>query len=362
MANQKGYVILKGKADDLVPETENIYASPTLKSIIRRGKRNVEISGKAMAVTDVKEAYRLAKEQIEAAKKKTTKKINPLFSKKELLAPTINQEEIQSRLAKEIYNKSIEGYQYSSSAILTAIESNFSDISQAPNNINGGFTQVGISSKIKERYESVEKELEDKCNPVQKAANITKAVADAYGDTVVANIAKWFDEQEAIIDSLPTMSEMGEDVYEVETREVDGKKDWYYTGKHEPPDRIGFDRLQNTKANVCAKLTKMMNKVSNKINDVLTEQLNRLEKCKPFTTAMEVISSVPTLGSIIRWATSVIDFFIATYKLIYSLIKMSIQILELVIMRGPQLINKIMSKVTEFDCPVAFDIQINKKE
>ena len=158
------------------------------------------------------------------------------------------------------------------------------------------------------------------------------------------------------------MSEMGEDVYEVETREVDGKKDWYYTGKHEPPDRIGFDRLQNTKANACAKLTKMMNKVSNKINDVLTEQLNRLEKCKPFTTAMEVISSVPTLGSIIRWATSVIDFFIATYKLIYSLIKMSIQILELVIMRGPQLINKIMSKVTEFDCPVAFDIQVNKKE
>ena len=78
MANQKGYVILKGKADDLVPETENIYASPTLKSIIRRGKRNVEIAGKAMAVTDVKEAYRLAKEQIEAAKKKTAKKINPL--------------------------------------------------------------------------------------------------------------------------------------------------------------------------------------------------------------------------------------------------------------------------------------------
>ena len=105
-----------------------------------------------------------------------------------------------------------------------------------------------------------------------------------------------------------------------------------------------------------------MNKVSNRINDVLTEQLNRLEKCKPFTIAMEIISSIPTLGSIIRWATAIIDFFIATYKLIYSLIKMSIQILELVIMRGPQLINKIMSKVTEFDCPVTFNIQVNKKE
>ena len=362
MADQKGYVILKGKADDLVPETENIYASPTLKSIIRRGKRNIEIAGKAMAVTDVKEAYRLAKEQIEASKKKTAKEINPLFATFELLAPTLNQSEIQSRLAKEMYNQSVESYQSSSNAILTAIESNFSDIPQAPDNINGGFTQVGISSKIKERYQNVEKKLEDKCNPVQKAANATKAVADAYGDTLVANIAKWFDEQEAIIDALPTMSEMGKDVYEVEAREVDGKKDWYYTGKHEPPDRIGFDRIQNAKAKVCAKLTNMMNKVSNKINDMLTEQLNRLEKCKPFTTAMEVISSVPTLGTIIKWATAIIDFFIATYKLIYSLIKMSIQILELVIMRGPQLINKIMSKVTEFDCPVTFNIQVNKNE
>lgn len=362
MADQKGYVILKGKADDLVSETENIYASPTLKSIIRRGKRNVEIAGKTMAVTDVKEAYKIAKERIETNKKKTAKKINPLFSKLDLMAPTVNQKEIQSRLAKEIYNQSVGNYQSSSDAILTAIESNFSDIAQAPDNINGGFTQTGIASKIKERYEQVEKNLEEKCNPIQKAADATKAVADAYGDTIVADLAKWFDEQEAIIDALPTMSQMGDDVYEVELREVDGKKDWYYTGKHEPPDRIGFDRLQNIKAQACAKLTNMMNKVSNRINDILTEQLNRLEKCKPFTVAMEIISSIPSLGTIIKWATAIIDFLIAVYKMIYGIIKMSIQILELIIMRGPQLINKIMAKVTEFDCPVTFNIQVNKKE
>lgn len=365
MTNKKGYIIPEGKKDELVPETITIYGTSSLKSVIRQGKKTIKDSdGKALTVQNMGEAYQIARKQLEDSQKKASVKIAPFLGKQTIIASSVNQEEIISRNAAEIYNTSLTDYkseEESADAILEQIMSDFADIESSPD-INGGFTKQPLSAKIKKRYKAIEKKLEKACAPIEKAANVEKAVANSAGNVALASVSKWFDEQEAIIDALPTMAKMGNDVYVVEYKEVNGKKDWYYTGEHVPADRVANQRIQELKANVCAFLTKKMEMVNEKINDTLTEQLNRLEKCKPFTIAMEVISSVPSLGTIIKWATSVIDFFVSAYKMIFSIIKTAIQILELVILRGPQLINKILTKVTEFDCPISFNITVNKKE
>ena len=360
MANRIGYVVPEGKRGDKVADSVDIYATPSFKTVIRNGNKGTFGGSVKERYDSFQKAREDAENRIKSGQKSAAKKVTPLAPKsKDLLA--INQDTLAYRVAKELYNES--EAQYANSAIKKEISKQIStsfadETGETLEDPKGGFTQSGIGAKIKARWKSVDAWFAKQAKPVQKAADMQKAVGQAASATPAAVISKWFDEQEAIIDAIPSMSKIGKDIYEVEYRTDGDEPGWYYTGVHKPADRAANQRIQEIKANVCAYLTKKMSIVNDKINDMLTEQLNKLEKCKPFTVAMEVISSIPSLGTIIKWATAVIDFFVGTYILIFNIIKMAIQVMELIIVRGPQLINKIISKVTEFDCPVQFNIEV----
>lgn len=164
------------------------------------------------------------------------------------------------------------------------------------------------------------------------------------------NMTQWFDDMEALIDALPEMNEDTTEVYFVEYD--DTREDWFYTGESGVRDPAWNNKITKGKSAVCAWLNTQAQKVSDKVTSTLQDLANRTTACKPFTTAMETIQKVPSLDTVIKWATAVIDYFLAQYKLIKAYFDMIMTMLEIVIVRFPQLINKIMKKITSYNCPV----------
>lgn len=192
-----------------------------------------------------------------------------------------------------------------------------------------------------------------------------KAVQEARKEAIASkadSISKWMDDLEAVLDSLPSFSKDPGTVYEVEERiNKDTKEaEWYYTGNSEPMDVEQLEKLNRAKANVCAFLMKWVTFATTWIEDKLTEETNKLDNCEPYATAITVIMNPPSLTTIIKWATSVIDYVLATWKMIYGLFKSTLEVIEMIIIRAPMLINKLMGKITEFKCPIQSNVTLNK--
>lgn len=319
-----GYVLVKGKAYEQVSDAVTIFASPACHRVIRRGK-------------------------------------NTPAPKNE----PVNREEIQKAIEKEIKDAKpsipgIGGIGAVADSILNldnnatneiTLSSTKEEISKALEN-QGGFTQTPVTLAVTDTELHFQTKL-DKLNAAsEKLKNMNFPI------TSVSDLAAWFDDMEAVIDSLPTMSQDGGTVYVVEKSE-DGT--WRYTGESEPMDREWNAKLQGAKASVCMWLQKQTDRVVSEMESKLQDQLNRLDTCGPFTKVIQIITSVPSLTTIIDWAKGIIDFVVGIYKLIFSIYQMAIQMLEIIIIRFPQLINKLMSKVTEYNCPISTRVTINVK-
>ena len=322
-----GYTLVKGKQGSEVPGTATIFASPACHKVLRRGKDNPnEKVHKAINKAEIKKAVEYevkhAKPQVSGIGGAVLSATGNILGLPDNITDTLADER-----TKEILNEEL--------------------------NIGGGHTQTPIIDAITSTEEYYKTNLEKLNAATEKLKSLDFPVTTVYG------LAHWFDDMEAVIDALPSMSEGGGTVYIVEKGE-DGK--WRYTGDSEPMDREWNAKLQDAKANACLWLQKQMDKITLKTETVLQEYINRMDNCGPFMRVISIIQKVPSLTDIIDWAKGIIDFIVGIYKMIYSLYKMTVQMLELIIIRFPQLVNKVMHKVTEYNCPISSNIQINVKK
>ena len=327
MANKLlGYVLVKGKEGDIVKDTVTVFASPACHRALRRGKNDTK--SKTYTPTNNEEIRNEIKYQVKNAKPSVSGIGGVIASATESIIdiPDSVVDSIADSTAKEIVDEQL--------------------------NI-GGHTQEPINLEPTEAEEYYKTNLEKLQEVTNKMENLSFPV------TSVSGLIGWFDDMEAVIDALPSMSKDGGNVYQVEKGE---DSIWRYNGISEPMDREWNKKLQDAKASACLMLQKQVDKVTAKLEATLQEQINRMDNAGPFMRVIAIIQKVPSLTDIIDWAKGIIDFVVGIYKMIYGIYKMTVQLLEVIIIRFPQLINKIMHKITEYDCPLSYNIQINVKK
>lgn len=323
-----GYVLVKGKALEKVADTTTIYASPACHRVIRRGKNDQKGPHEAVNSDEIKKAI---EHEVNTA--------NP---------------DLPSGIGGAVNKIGGSVLDFDSTKVNAITESSAkSEISKAIAGKEGGYTQSPIVDEITQMEAYSKTKLEEFNAATEKLKGVSFPV------TAVNSMSQWFDDMEAVIDALPTMSKDGGLVYEVEKSE---EGYWYYTGESQPMDREWNMKLQDAKASVCLWLQGQMDKVTQKLEVLIQDQLAKMDNCGPFMRAIQIIQQIPSLTTIIKWATSVIDFLVAFYKLIYNYYKMTIQMLEIIIIRFPQLINKFMQKITEYNCNINYNVSINVKK
>ena len=406
MTKTKGYVLPRGEKNDVVSDDITIYAAPTCQHVIRRGK--TKTSNKANPSywfnhLDTVENYMSPNyNSIESAVNEATGKaaldgivknaapgaIGSIGSKlvKGKTIPVdkvlkVDSEELITTNTKAEYNSILEagsgGFTQQPAAVKMAVRKEVENAILVPDMMIelAKETAVPIPDTIMEEDNSnpqYKSKLDQFMQESTKTMNDFTDTAKACGASefidggAAAVVSKWLDDLEAEIDALPTMSQMGSDVYEVEigVDPVSGLSAWLYTGNSTPMDRSLNQHIQQMKAKACAFLNKQMSKITKKGEDMLQEHISKTQMCEPALKIMTLIKKVPSLGTIIDWAKSIVNIFTMGYKMVFGIYKMIRQVLEMIIMRIPMLINKALQKITEFDCPLAgkMDIKINSEE
>lgn len=330
MAVKEGYTLVKGNKGDVVGKAATIYASRLCKGDIIRAGFGVD-GGKDYynyhfddSTFEKDKAARLGKDELVDNYRGAFDTNLQKFKKKD--APT---QEVKEDVP----------------------------IKEGDPNKDGTLTQHEKYLEVSVVHEEQLTKLEK----LQKKVDELNAIVFPIVGSI--NVIQWFDDMEALVDALPEMNEDPTKIYFVTYDE--SKEDWVYTGETGERDPAWNNACNNVKSGFCSFLNSTAQNITDKTTSILQDLANRTTACKPFTVAMETISKVPSLNTIIKWATAVIDYFLAQYKLIKSYIDMIMTILEVVIVRFPQLINKIMQKITSYNCPVrpkvtSVKININK--
>ena len=92
----------------------------------------------------------------------------------------------------------------------------------------------------------------------------------------------------------------------------------------------------------------MYNKVEAKLNDLA-------KKCSPIMPMIQAIKTIKgglSLSTIVDWGKAAISMFTSIYQMFYNTYKSIMELMEIIVIKFPQLISKIMAKILEFDCPI----------
>ena len=192
---------------------------------------------------------------------------------------------------------------------------------------------------IVKSQEEMDKELEQLTETISKM-NINMSTT--------AQVTAWFDAVEAYIDNLPQYKEDTSPVYEVEKQ---GTK-WIYTGKTELPDPEYNKKIREFKQAQCKKLNNFIAAVTAELEKKLNDLSKKCVYIMPLIDAIKVIQGGVSLDTLVKWGKGVINFCTSIYQMFYNTYKTIMETLELVIVRVPQLLSKMIDKVTELDCPV----------
>lgn len=294
-----GWVIRKGNAGDVVPEGTAIYTAKSLITTIRAGSIPVN-----PAVDNAVKDY-------------------------------INDAEAQSSIQQAITTGDY-------SAITDAVN----DYTQSENDTTeGAFTGTPIQIEQTE----IEKQTQEKITELDKMSNQMNNIS--FTQDAVTAMTKWFDDMDEFLDSLPEYGDVGEYVYEVEQDEDDPNV-WYYTGVQEYADTEWNASINAAKGRLCQKLNDFANDTTNKITAWTSSNSVVASKCKPFMAVIQAIQKAPSIDTIVGWAKSVIEFITGIYKFIYDTYVNVMTIMEILVVRFPLLISKIVQKVSQYDCPI----------
>lgn len=162
------------------------------------------------------------------------------------------------------------------------------------------------------------------------------------------SMASWFDAMEKYIDGMPQMNEVDTPLYEVEKK----GNWWVYTGVTATPDPEYNRVVREFKQRQCKKLNNVMNKATEWAEKQLNAITKKIAGSGPIIKAMQIIQKGLSLKTLVSFGKGVIDFCTGFYQMVWGTYQSAMQTMELIIIRVPRLVSKIISKVVEFNCPI----------
>ena len=169
---------------------------------------------------------------------------------------------------------------------------------------------------------------------------------DISGPT--SGLAAWLDALDEYIDNLPQFKEDSSPLYEVEKQGIK----WVYTGATAVADPEFNKKIRELKKEQCRKLNNLIDVATKKIEDKLNDLSKQLAPIMPLMDAIKIIQGGVSLDSLVKWGKGVINFCTSIYQMFYNTYKSIMELMELVVIRFPQIISKMMDKITELDCPI----------
>lgn len=163
-----------------------------------------------------------------------------------------------------------------------------------------------------------------------------------------SGLVAWLDAIEKYIDSMPQFKEDSSPLYEVEKQGVK----WVYTGVTTVADPEFNKKIREFKKEQCRKLNNLIEVATKKIEDKLNDLSKKLAPIMPLIEAIKVIQGGVSIDTLVKWGKGVINFCTSIYQMFYNTYKSVMELMELVVVRFPQIISKMMDKITELDCPV----------
>ena len=356
-----GWTFTKGSAGQEVDKDTIIYSSKSCLSILRTGQNPTQAVSEIAGLSD-----KDAKEVVEEYKKEQT--AYQKASQEYIIG--FNKLQIEYLGAQSNYNSALNKYNshvYSEMAGESlGLPSEF-DLELELKDVNNLEKVMKDKEKIMNDYA---KEFHDKWGtstaltdavtpepPIVKSQEEMDKELEQLTETIskmninmstTAQVTAWFDAVETYIDNLPQYKEDTSPVYEVEKQ---GTK-WVYTGKAELPDPEYNKKIREFKQAQCKKLNNFIAAVTAELEKKLNDLSKKCVYIMPLIEAIKVIQGGVSLDTLVKWGKGVINFCTSIYQMFYNTYKTIMETLELVIVRVPQLLSKMIDKVTELDCPV----------
>lgn len=172
-------------------------------------------------------------------------------------------------------------------------------------------------------------------------------------------VATWFDAVERYIDNMPQFNEDTQELYEVEQQ----GNWWVYTGNSAVADPEFNKKIREWKQEQCKKINGLIDKVTAELEKKLNDLSKKCIYIMPLIEAIKVIQGGVSINTLVKWGKGVINFCTSIYQMFYTTYKTVMETMELLVVRIPQLISKMMDKVTELDCPIERrSIHVNIKQ
>ena len=356
-----GWTFTKGSAGQEVDKDTIIYSSKSCLSILRTGQNPTQAVSEIARLSD-----KDAKEVVEEYKKEQT--AYQKASQEYIIG--FNKLQIEYLESQSNYNSALNKYNshvYSEMAGESlGLPSEF-DLESELKDVNNLEKVMKDKEKIMNDYA---KEFHDKWGtstaltdavtpepPIVKSQEEMDKELEQLTETIsktninmstTAQVTAWFDAVETYIDNLPQYKEDTSPVYEVEKQ---GTK-WIYTGKAELPDPEYNKKIREFKQAQCKKLNNFIAAVTAELEKKLNDLSKKCVYIMPLIEAIKVIQGGVSLDTLVKWGKGVINFCTSIYQMFYNTYKTIMETLELVIVRVPQLLSKMIDKVTELDCPV----------
>ena len=367
-----GWTFTKGSAGQEVDKDTIIYSSKSCLSILRTGQNPTQAVSEIAGLSD-----KDAKEVVEEYKKEQT--AYQKASQEYIIG--FNKLQIEYLESQSNYNSALNKYNshvYSEMAGESlGLPSEF-DLESELKDVNNLEKVMKDKEKIMNDYA---KEFHDKWGtstaltdavtpepPIVKSQEEMDKELEQLTETIskmninmstTAQVTAWFDAVEAYIDNLPQYKEDTSLVYEVEKQGTKG----IYTGKAELPDPEYNKKIREFKQAQCKKLNNFIAAVTAELEKKLNDLSKKCVYIMPLIEAIKVIQGGVSLDTLVKWGKGVINFCTSIYQMFYNTYKTIMETLELVIVRVPQLLSKMIDKVTELDCPVEIrSIHVDVKE
>lgn len=356
-----GWTFTKGSAGQEVDKDTIIYSSKSCLSILRTGQNPTQVISEVAGLSEddaeeVLEEYK--KEQTEYQKAKQEYEIQFNKLQFEYLEAQSKYNTTSSRYNNHVYSQMAMdnmGFppEYDLETEFAEVESLRKDMKAKEDKMNSYAKDFhdkwGTSTALTEAVtpeppiiksqEQMDKELEQLTETISKM-NINMSTT--------AQVTAWFDAVEAYIDNLPQYKEDTSPVYEVEKQ---GTK-WIYTGKAALPDPEYNKKIREFKQAQCKKLNNFIAAVTAELEKKLNDLSKKCVYIMPLIEAIKVIQGGVSIDTLVKWGKAVINFCTSIYQMFYNTYKTIMETLELVVVRVPQLLSKMIDKVTELDCPV----------
>lgn len=363
MATQEttGWTFTKGNVGDEVDASTVIFSSKSCLRVLRTGKNPTQAVTEVTGLSDdeAKEVIKdYKKEQTEYQKEKEQYNIrfNELQTDYVIAQKKYNE-------AREVYNNHVYSNMYGESIGLPA---EF-DTTKEFDELNKLETDMKAKEKVMTDYSKAFHDKWKTSTALTEAVTPTPPIIESQKEidskleklteqinnmdlnmTSTAQVTAWFDAVEQYIDSMPQFKEDTTELYEVEKK---GTK-WVYTGNSAIPDPEFNLKMREWKKEQCKKLNSLIESVTKKLEKTLNSLAKKCVWIYPLINAIKVIQGGVSIDTLVKWGKAVIDFCTSLYQMFYTTYRTVMEVMELIVVRVPQLISKLMSKVTELDCPV----------